>query len=351
MTMDLQGMLEKDTTVTSRENYRTTDNDDIYEEINKLYKQNVSASDIASRLGVSSSSVDRRLHKMGYVTGSTTYMLNMKEFILDAVANKSLGDMAVKYGVSGTTISDIKYACGLTELDLKLKLRRGEIYPQDIIDGNEFLKSIDSSHSDYSNNNNKTYTNNSKSFDEKKKQAVSLYKKGFTIAEITNSLHISHTTLYKALKEQSVDTRADAPNSNSSASPYIREIIKTRLELLLGDKKIKDYLNLPIGRTAIYNILRKANISNKEELEQAIADNVTVDDLVDSNNNIIPFNKNKDYGKNRPNKKVNVEPVKSEPDHNVDNHYVLQSHEPDKVPGFWKRLKYAFSANTNDLKD
>ena len=49
--------------------------------------------------------------------------------------------------------------------------------------------------------------------------------------------------------------------------------------------------------------------------------------------------------------KRGAQPVKPEPDHNVDNQYVLQSHEPDKVPGFWKRLKYAFSANTNDLKD
>lgn len=48
--------------------------------------------------------------------------------------------------------------------------------------------------------------------------------------------------------------------------------------------------------------------------------------------------------------KRRAQPVKPEPDHNVDNRYVLQSQEP-KVPGFWKRLKYAFSANTNDLKD
>lgn len=49
--------------------------------------------------------------------------------------------------------------------------------------------------------------------------------------------------------------------------------------------------------------------------------------------------------------KRGTQSVKPEPNHNVDNHYVLQSHEPDQVPGFWKRLKYAFSANTNDLKD
>ena len=47
--------------------------------------------------------------------------------------------------------------------------------------------------------------------------------------------------------------------------------------------------------------------------------------------------------------KRGAQSVKPEPDHNVDNRYVLQSHEPDQVPGFWKRLKYAFSANTNGL--
>lgn len=346
MTIDLQGMLEEDKTVTPRENYRTTDNDDIYEEINKLYKQNVSASDIASRLGVSSSSVDRRLHKMGYVTGSTTYMLNMKEFILDVVANKSLIDLSYKYGISKTTVSDIKYACGLTELGLKLKLRSGEVSPQDIINGNNFLKSIDSNLSGYSNNKINT---SDKMTEEKKNQAVNLYKKGFTISEIKKSLHISHETLYKALKEQSVDTRTKATDGTSSvANPYIRDIINARLELLVGYKQINDRLNLPISKSTVYSILKQANLSNKEVLEQAVRKNVTVDDLVDNNNNIMPFNNNKTYRKNKPTKKPEVKP---EPNHNVDNHYVLQSHEPDKVPGFWKRLKYAFSANTNDLKD
>lgn len=59
----------------------------------------------------------------------------------------------------------------------------------------------------------------------------------------------------------------------------------------------------------------------------------------------------KDRGISKRGKRSTQSHIKPEPNHNVDNHYVLQSHEPDKVPGFWKRLKYAFSANTNDLKD
>ena len=345
MTIDLQGMLEKDESVTLRKNYRTTKDDDIYEEIDKLYKQNMPATTIASRLNISSSSVDRRLHKMGYVTGNTTYMLNMEEFILDVVANKSAVDLSYKYGVSKTTVNDIKYACGLTELGLKLKLRSGEISPQDIINGNNFLKSIDSNLSGYSNNKINT---SDKMTEEKKNQAVNLYKKGFTISEIKKSLHISHETIYKALKEQSVDIRTKATDGTSSvANPYIRDIINARLELLVGYKQINERLNLPISKSTVYSVLKQANLSNKNELEQAVLKNVTVDDLVDNNNNIIPFDNNKTY---RENKLTNKSDGKPEPDHNVDNHYVLHSHEPDQVPGFWKRLKYAFSANTNDLK-
>lgn len=60
----------------------------------------------------------------------------------------------------------------------------------------------------------------------------------------------------------------------------------------------------------------------------------------------------KDRGISKRGKRGTQSHIKPEPDHNVDNRYVsqLQSHEPE-VPGFWKRLKYAFSANTNDLKD
>ena len=96
---------------------------------------------------------------------------------------------------------------------------------------------------------------------------------------------------------------------------------------------------------------KKAN-SNLDKAVKLYQEGVSVTTIINETHvsTATLYSEIKDRGISKRGKR-GAQPVKSEPDHNTDNRYVLQSHEPDQVPGFWKRLKYAFSANTNDLKD
>ena len=97
---------------------------------------------------------------------------------------------------------------------------------------------------------------------------------------------------------------------------------------------------------------KKAN-SNLDKAVRLYQEGISVTTIINETHvsTATLYSEIKDRGISKRSKRGTQSHIKPEPDHNVDNRYVLQSHKPDQVPGFWKRLKYAFSANTNDLKD
>ena len=190
-------------------------------------------------------------------------------------------------------------------------------------------------------------------------KAVKLYQEGVSVTKIINDTHVSTATLYSEIKDRGINKRkaSTKPNYNNKESEVIKRYKK-------GEpvESIKNSMHM--SSETLYKCLRRNNVklrgtsdsvSNLDNAVNLYRDGVSIRAILKETN----LSSNALYaeldsrgikrrgGINNQNRQL----VKPEPDHNVDNQYVLQSHEPDKVPGFWKRLKYAFSANTNDLKD
>ena len=190
-------------------------------------------------------------------------------------------------------------------------------------------------------------------------QAVKLYQEGISVTKIIDKTNVSTATLYKELKAKGISKRSSSNklNYNNRESEVIKRY--KRGETV---ESIKD--NMHMSSEALYKYLKRNNIklrgisdsaSNLDNAVNLYQDGVSIRTILKetnlSSNALYAELDNRGIKRRGGINNQNHQPVKPEPDHNVDNHYVLQSHEPDQVPGFWKRLKYAFSANTNDLKD
>lgn len=190
-------------------------------------------------------------------------------------------------------------------------------------------------------------------------KAVKLYQEGISVTTIINETHVSTSTLYSEIKDRGISKRAT--NTKSNYNNREAEVIK-RYKKGETVESIKDSMHISSG--TLYRYLRRnniklraasnsvSNLDNAVKLYQEGASIRTILKETNLSSNVLYTELDNRGIKRRGGiNNQNHQLVKPEPDHNVDNHYVLQSHEPDKVPGFWKRLKYAFSANTNDLKD
>ena len=190
-------------------------------------------------------------------------------------------------------------------------------------------------------------------------QAVKLYQEGISVTKIIDKTNVSTATLYKELKAKGISKRSSSNklNYNNRESEVIKRY--KRGETV---ESIKD--NMHMSSETLYKYLKRNNIklrgisdsaSNLDNAVNLYQDGVSIRTILKetnlSSNALYAELDNRGIKRRGGINNQNHQPVKPEPDHNVDNQYVLQSHEPDKVPGFWKRLKYAFSANTNDLKD
>ena len=188
-------------------------------------------------------------------------------------------------------------------------------------------------------------------------QAVKLYQEGISVTKIIDKTNVSTATLYKELKAQGISKRSSSNKLNYNNRES--EVVKCykRGETV---ESIKD--NMHISSKTLYKYLKRNNIklrgsrddaSNLDNAVKLYQEGASIRTILKETN--LSSNALYDELDNRGIKRrgginnQNRQLVKPEPNHNVDNHYVLQSHEPDQVPGFWKRLKYAFSANTNDL--
>ena len=190
-------------------------------------------------------------------------------------------------------------------------------------------------------------------------KAVKLYQEGISVTKIIDKTNVSTATLYKELKAKGISKRSSSNklNYNNRESEVIKRY--KRGETV---ESIKD--NMHMSSEALYKYLKRNNIklrgisdsaSNLDNAVNLYQDGVSIRTILKetnlSSNALYAELDNRGIKRRGGINNQNHQPVKPEPDHNVDNHYVLQSHEPDQVPGFWKRLKYAFSANTNDLRD
>lgn len=190
-------------------------------------------------------------------------------------------------------------------------------------------------------------------------QAVKLYQEGISVTKIIDKTNVSTATLYKELKAQGISKRSSSNklNYNNRESEVVKRY--KRGETV---ESIKD--NMHMSSETLYKYLKRNNIklrgisdsaSNLDNAVNLYQDGVSIRTILKetnlSSNALYAELDNRGIKRRGGINNQNHQPVKPEPDHNVDNQYVLQSHESDKVPGFWKRLKYAFSANTNDLKD
>ena len=190
-------------------------------------------------------------------------------------------------------------------------------------------------------------------------KAVKLYQEGVSVTKIINDTHVSTATLYSEIKDRGINKRSSSNklNYNNRESEVIKRY--KRGETV---ESIKD--NMHMSSETLYKYLKCNNIklrgisdsaSNLDNAVNLYQDGVSIRTILKetnlSSNALYAELDNRGIKRRGGINNQNHQPVKPEPDHNVDNQYVLQSHEPDKVPGFWKRLKYAFSANTNDLKD
>ena len=188
-------------------------------------------------------------------------------------------------------------------------------------------------------------------------QAVKLYQEGISVTKIIDKTNVSTATLYKELKAQGISKRSSSNklNYNNRESEVVKRY--KRGETV---ESIKDSMH--ISSKTLYKYLKRNNIklrgsrddaSNLDNAVKLYQDGVSIRTILKetnlSSNVLYAELDNRGIERRGGINNQNRQLVKPEPNHNVDNHYVLQSHEPDQVPGFWKRLKYAFSANTNDL--
>ena len=190
-------------------------------------------------------------------------------------------------------------------------------------------------------------------------KAVKLYQEGVSVTKIINDTHVSTATLYSEIKDRGINKRkaSTKPNYNNKEAEVIKRYKK-------GEpvESIKNSMHM--SSETLYKCLRRnnvklrgtsnsfSNLDNAVKLYQEGASIRTILKETNLSSNVLYAElDNRGIERRGGINNQNHQPVKPEPDHNVDSHYVLQSHEPDQVPGFWKRLKYAFSANTNDLKD
>ena len=195
----------------------------------------------------------------------------------------------------------------------------------------------------------------------KLEQAVKLYQEGVSVTKIINDTHVSTATLYSEIKDRGINKRkaSTKPNYNNRESEVVKRY--KRGETV---ESIKD--NMHMSSETLYKYLRRNNVklrgtsnsfSNLDNAVKLYQEGASIRTILKetnlSSNALYAELDNRGIKRRGGINNQNHQPVKPEPDHNVDNRYVsqLQSHEPDQVPGFWKRLKYAFSANTNDLKD
>ena len=191
-------------------------------------------------------------------------------------------------------------------------------------------------------------------------QAVKLYQEGISVTKIIDKTNVSTATLYKELKAQGISKRSSSNKLNYNNNRE-SEVVK-RYKRGETVESIKD--NMHMSSETLYKYLKRNNVklrgtsnsvSNLDNAVKLYQEGASIRTILKetnlSSNALYAELDNRGIKRRGGINNQNHQPVKSEPDHNVDNHYVLQSHEPDKVPGFWKRLKYAFSANTNDLKD
>lgn len=190
-------------------------------------------------------------------------------------------------------------------------------------------------------------------------KAVKLYQEGISVTTIIKETHVSTATLYSEIKDRGINKRkaSTKPNYNNKESEIIKRYKK-------GEpvESIKDSMHM--SSETLYKCLRRNNVklrgtsnsvSNLDNAVKLYQEGASIRTILKetnlSSNALYAELDNRGIERRGGINNQNHQPVKPEPDHNVDNQYVLQSHEPDKVPGFWKRLKYVFSANTNDLKD
>ena len=190
-------------------------------------------------------------------------------------------------------------------------------------------------------------------------KAVKLYQEGVSVTKIINDTHVSTATLYSEIKDRGINKRkaSTKPNYNNRESEVVKRY--KRGETV---ESIKD--NMHMSSETLYKCLRRnnvklrgtsnsvSNLDNAVKLYQEGASIRTILKETNLSSNVLYAElDNRGIERRGGINNQNHQLVKPEPNHNVDNHYVLKSHKPDQVPGFWKRLKYAFSANTNDLKD
>lgn len=190
-------------------------------------------------------------------------------------------------------------------------------------------------------------------------QAVKLYQEGISVTKIIDKTNVSTATLYKELKAKGISKRSSSNklNYNNREAEVIKRYKKGETV-----ESIKDSMHM--SSETLYRYLRRNNIklrvasdsaSNLDNAVNLYREGVSIRTILKetnlSSNALYAELDNRGIKRRGGINNQNHQPVKPEPDHNVDNQYVLQSHEPDQVPGFWKRLKYAFSANTNDLND
>ena len=174
-----------------------------------------------------------------------------------------------------------------------------------------------------------------------KNRVVKLYAQGESVESIANKTGIGKTSVYNTLRDNGIKFNNYGTRMASNYhKKYDRHIIELRLKGM-SNKKIAEAMNNEIGATYVNKVSNSAGLHNKSDIDMAISAGITVDDLIDSDSHITPFNSKNKYDK--------AHDTKFESDHDVDNYYI--ENENKDVPGFWKRLKYAFSANKNDLKD
>lgn len=175
-------------------------------------------------------------------------------------------------------------------------------------------------------------------------KAVKLYQEGISVTTIINETHVSTATLYSELKDRGINKRkaSTKPNYNNKESEVIKRYKK-------GEPvdSIKDSMHM--SSETLYKCLRRNNVklrgtsNSVSNLDNAVK-------LYQEGASIRTILKETNLSSNVLYAELDNRGIERRGGINNQNTQLVKP-EPEKVPGFWKRLKYAFSADTNDLKD
>ena len=179
----------------------------------------------------------------------------------------------------------------------------------------------------------------------KLEQAVKLYQEGVSVTKIINDTHVSTATLYSEIKDRGINKRkaSTKPNYNNNKES---EVIK-RYKKGEPVESIKNSMHM--SSETLYKCLRRNNVKLRgtsngvSNLDNAVK-------LYQEGASIRTILKETNLSSNVLYAELDNRGIERRGGINNQNTQLVKP-EPDKVPGFWKRLKYAFSANTNDLKD